>query len=161
MKFRVERDVFADAVAWAARSLPVRPSSPVLAGLLWAALRGSGGLHVLDFGGSLGSGWRQNRRFLEGISPLRWSVVEQAHFVARGRERFEDEVLRFYPDVEACYRSETPPDVVLFSSVLHYLARPFEILEEILAVASGRLTTSEDLDLGRDEFVPWQLGAVT
>ena len=37
MKFRVERDVFADAVAWAARTLPVRPSVPVLAGLLVAA----------------------------------------------------------------------------------------------------------------------------
>jgi len=34
LKFRVERDVLADAVAWAARSLPVRPSVPVLAGLL-------------------------------------------------------------------------------------------------------------------------------
>ena len=34
MKFTVERDVLADAVAWAARSLPVRPSVPVLAGLL-------------------------------------------------------------------------------------------------------------------------------
>lgn len=34
MKFSVERDVLADAVAWAARSLPVRPSAPVLAGLL-------------------------------------------------------------------------------------------------------------------------------
>ncbi len=34
MKFRVDRDVLADAVAWAARSLPVRPSAPVLAGLL-------------------------------------------------------------------------------------------------------------------------------
>jgi DNA polymerase III subunit beta len=34
MKFRVERDVFAEAVAWAARSLPVRPPVPVLAGLL-------------------------------------------------------------------------------------------------------------------------------
>ena len=34
MKFRVERDALADAVAWAARSLPVRPSVPVLAGLL-------------------------------------------------------------------------------------------------------------------------------
>ena len=34
MKFRVERDVLADAVAWAARNLPVRPSVPVLAGLL-------------------------------------------------------------------------------------------------------------------------------
>lgn len=34
MKFRIDRDAFADAVAWAARSLPVRPSVPVLAGLL-------------------------------------------------------------------------------------------------------------------------------
>ena len=34
MKFRVERDALADAVAWAARSLPLRPSVPVLAGLL-------------------------------------------------------------------------------------------------------------------------------
>lgn len=34
MKFRVDRDVFAEAVAWAARSLPTRPPLPVLAGLL-------------------------------------------------------------------------------------------------------------------------------
>jgi DNA polymerase-3 subunit beta len=34
VKFRVERDVLADAVAWTARSLPVRPSVPVLAGML-------------------------------------------------------------------------------------------------------------------------------
>ena len=34
MKFRVDRDVLADAVAWTARALPVRPSSPVLSGLL-------------------------------------------------------------------------------------------------------------------------------
>ena len=34
MKFRVERDALADAVAWAARSLASRPTMPVLAGLL-------------------------------------------------------------------------------------------------------------------------------
>ena len=34
VKFRVERDVLADAVAWAARTLPSRPSLPVLAGLV-------------------------------------------------------------------------------------------------------------------------------
>jgi DNA polymerase III subunit beta len=34
VKFRVERDVLADAVAWTARTLPLRPSAPVLAGLL-------------------------------------------------------------------------------------------------------------------------------
>lgn len=34
MRFRVDRDVLADAVAWTARTLPVRPSVPVLAGML-------------------------------------------------------------------------------------------------------------------------------
>jgi len=47
VKFRVDRDVFADAVAWAARSLPVRPSAPVLAGLLIQA--GDEGLVLSTF----------------------------------------------------------------------------------------------------------------
>ncbi|NDU75288.1 DNA polymerase III subunit beta [Actinomadura sp. DSM 109109] len=34
MEFRVERQTFADAVAWAARTLPARPALPVLAGML-------------------------------------------------------------------------------------------------------------------------------
>lgn len=33
MRFRVDRDVLADAVAWTARTLPARPSVPVLAGI--------------------------------------------------------------------------------------------------------------------------------
>jgi len=47
VKFRVDRDVLADAVAWAARSLPVRPSAPVLAGLLIEA--GDDGLVLSTF----------------------------------------------------------------------------------------------------------------
>lgn len=34
MKIRVERDALADAVAWVARSLPNRPTAPILAGML-------------------------------------------------------------------------------------------------------------------------------
>lgn len=34
MKIRVERDALADAVAWVARSLPNRPTAPILSGLL-------------------------------------------------------------------------------------------------------------------------------
>ena len=34
MKFRVERDVLAEAVTWVARGLPARPPVPVLAGVL-------------------------------------------------------------------------------------------------------------------------------
>ena len=37
VKFRVNRDVLADAVAWAARVLPSRPAAPVLSGLLLEA----------------------------------------------------------------------------------------------------------------------------
>jgi altronate hydrolase len=36
-----------------------------------------------------------------------------------------------------------------------------QIFEEILRVASGRRTKSEELGLGDNEFVPWQLGIVT
>ena len=40
MKFRVERDVLADAAAWVARSLPARPPVPVLGGVLLEAVSG-------------------------------------------------------------------------------------------------------------------------
>jgi altronate hydrolase/galactarate dehydratase len=35
-----------------------------------------------------------------------------------------------------------------------------EIFEELVAVASGKLTKSEELGFGGAEFVPWQIGAV-
>ncbi len=43
MKFRVERDVLADAAAWVARSLPARPPVPVLGGVLVDAGSGPDG----------------------------------------------------------------------------------------------------------------------
>ena len=47
MKFRVERDALADAVAWTAKSLPSRPSIPVLAGVMLRVADGN--LHVSGF----------------------------------------------------------------------------------------------------------------
>ncbi|MBB5119848.1 DNA polymerase-3 subunit beta [Streptomyces eurocidicus] len=49
VKIRVERDVLAEAVAWAARSLPARPPVPVLAGLLLKAEDGSLSLSGFDY----------------------------------------------------------------------------------------------------------------
>jgi DNA polymerase III subunit beta len=49
VKFRVERDVLAEAVAWAARSLPARPPVPVLAGLLLVADEGRLSLSGFDY----------------------------------------------------------------------------------------------------------------
>lgn len=50
MKFRLERDVLADAVTWTSRSLPTRPPSPVLAGVrLEADPQGSLVLSTFDY----------------------------------------------------------------------------------------------------------------
>jgi DNA polymerase III subunit beta len=49
VKFRVERDVLAEAVAWAARSLPARPPVPVLAGLMLDASESGAGLVLSSF----------------------------------------------------------------------------------------------------------------
>ena len=50
MKFRVEREVLADAVTWVARGLPSRPPVPVLAGvLLQADLAGTITLSAFDY----------------------------------------------------------------------------------------------------------------
>jgi DNA polymerase III subunit beta len=49
VKIRVERDTLADAVAWAARTLPSRPSLPVLAGLVLTAEGDSLTLSSFDY----------------------------------------------------------------------------------------------------------------
>ena len=104
---------------------------PLLSCLMWVAARNHGKLSVLDFGGALGSSYFQNRKFLEMLVEVRWSVVEQPNYVAAGVASIQDAKLRFYRSVKECL-SETPPDVVLMSSVLQYLPDPYAALTEIL-----------------------------
>lgn len=49
MKFRVERDALADAVAWTAKSLPNRPSVPVLAGVMMRVSEGQLNVSGFDY----------------------------------------------------------------------------------------------------------------
>ena len=49
MKIRLDRDVLAEAVAWTARSLPTRPSVPILAGLLVKATDGQVVMSSFDY----------------------------------------------------------------------------------------------------------------
>lgn len=106
-------------------------SWPLLSGLLYAASRTQGMLHVLDFGGSLGSTYFQNKKFLDGLKDVSWSVVEQKHFVDLGIKAFETTTLKFFYDIETCVARENP-NVLLLSSVLQYLGDPYEFLHEAL-----------------------------
>ena len=49
MKFRVERDALADAVAWTAKALPSRPPVPVLAGALLRVTAGQLTISGFDY----------------------------------------------------------------------------------------------------------------
>jgi putative methyltransferase (TIGR04325 family) len=105
----------------------IQYSWPLLAGLMWAAARSNGRLNVLDFGGSLGSTYFQNRAFLKGLRELQWNIVEQTHYVEVGRTDFQDDVLRFYSTIDECV-AENQPNVVVLSSVLQYIENPYVLL---------------------------------
>lgn len=104
-------------------------SWPTLAALNWIAAQNSGTLNIIDFGGSLGSSYYQNRKFLKHLSKVEWNIIEQKQFVEVGKNLFEDNVLRFYENIELCY-AHSNPQAVLFSSVLQYLEKPYEILAQ-------------------------------
>lgn len=103
---------------------------PTLACLLRVAAENGGKLRVLDFGGSLGSFYFQHRKHFKHLKQVRWAVVEQAHYVACGREEFQDDVLQFHETVEACL-AEGAVDVVFCSSVLEYLEKPYDVLADL------------------------------
>jgi putative methyltransferase (TIGR04325 family) len=105
-------------------------SFPLLSGLLWIAAQNNGKLNVLDFGGSLGSSYFQNKLFLDSLSEVNWCIVEQPGFVSTGIEYFEDERLHFFFTIEECLAS-FDIDVVILSSVLQYMENPFGLLDRI------------------------------
>jgi putative methyltransferase (TIGR04325 family) len=107
-------------------------SLAVLVCLLYVATRSDNQLDLLDFGGSLGSSYWQNRHFLAHLRLRRWSVVEQPHFVDVGRAEIADEVLRFYYSIDECFAEETP-NVVLLSGVLQALREPFALFGAVLS----------------------------
>nr|WP_241502579.1 TIGR04325 family methyltransferase [Bathymodiolus azoricus thioautotrophic gill symbiont] len=108
----------------------IQYSWPLLSGLMFAAAK-TGGVKVLDFGGSLGSTYYQNKKFLDKLDKASWCVIEQDNFVTIGKEKFEDERLKFFYSVDECIKQEKP-NILLLSSVLQYIEKPYELLDAIL-----------------------------
>ena len=107
-------------------------NSRLVAALLRAVALNSGRLHVIDFGGSLGSTWWQHRQWLDGLDRLSWEVVEQAHFVEAGKREFEVGPLRFRNSLAEC--SAAPGEsIIVLSIVLNYLEDPWQLLQQMSA----------------------------
>ena len=105
----------------------------LLAALLWVAAQNKGVLNVIDFGGSLGSTYYQNKAFLDNIPQVSWNIVEQPDFVREGKLSFENDVLKFYFSIKECIENTSKKiDIILLSSVLQYLEHPYELLSEVV-----------------------------
>lgn len=110
----------------------VEYSWPLLSALMWVAAMQRGVFHVLDFGGSLGSTYFQNKQFLDTLEWVSWSIVEQPAFVDCGRDQLQDKKLRFYNDAEECITERKKPDLLLLSCSLPYLEKPHETLKQLI-----------------------------
>lgn len=108
-------------------------SWPLLAGLMCVAAQNDGVLNVLDFGGSLGSTYFQNRAFLEKLREVRWNIIEQPAHVKTGKKMIEDDHIKFYFSAEECFK-DTKPNVIILSNVLQYLKEPYKKLGELLSL---------------------------
>jgi putative methyltransferase (TIGR04325 family) len=108
----------------------IQYSYPLLSSLMWISAKNTGKLNVLDFGGSLGSTYFQNKLFLDSLPQTKWCIVEQPEFVKTGLEYFQDNKLSFFNSIEEC-TLKNEIHVVLLSSVLQYLEEPYKMLEQI------------------------------
>ena len=104
---------------------------PLLAALFYALARLGKAANILDFGGSLGSTYYQNRQILlETGMTVDWNIVEQAKFVELGRSRLPE--IQFFPSIEEFMQAGKAADILLLSSVLQYFDEPYRYLERML-----------------------------
>lgn len=103
---------------------------PLLSTLLWVASQNDNRLSVVDYGGSLGTSYRQNYPFLKHLKSLQWSLIEQQMFVDEGRKTFEDEHLHFFYSLNEVLQLHAP-QLLLFSSSLQYMEKPYELLTQV------------------------------
>jgi putative methyltransferase (TIGR04325 family) len=132
------REVVAGRAAFERDSVtfPDPVPDPVIIAGLTKARPPAGPLRVLDFGGSLGSSYHQHRRFLPQEAPIEWHIVEQCHYVERGRAEFQTAELRFHHTIAEA-GAAGPPHVVLLSSVLQYLEDPWAVLSSVAALPAA------------------------
>ncbi|WEK19184.1 MAG: methyltransferase, TIGR04325 family [Candidatus Pedobacter colombiensis] len=103
----------------------------IISSLLYIAIKNNNKLNVVDFGGSLGSTWFQVRDFIPSEIEVSWSIVEQAAYIDEGKKYFADDVLDFYYTIEDCIAAKKNVNVVLLSSVVQYLEKPHEFLDQL------------------------------
>lgn len=89
-------------------------------------------VEVVDFGGSLGSSFFQNRSLLETMKyPPRWHIIEQKHFVEHGMAEVPE--IQFHQTIEEYAEKIGKFDLLILSAVIEYLEEPDRMLDKLLS----------------------------
>jgi putative methyltransferase (TIGR04325 family) len=92
---------------------------------------------IADFGGGAGSSYFLYCKLLNSIRINSWNIIEQRHIAERGNRELADERLQFFSEInEACVGDA---DVLLLSSVLHYMEQPQSLLIQLLRYSYRRI----------------------
>ena len=110
----------------------IQYSFPLLYALQYIAAENNNTLSIIDFGGSLGSSYFQNKKILDGLNKVHWSIVEQPNFVAVGKEAIQDDRLKFYTTIDAAIEANGKPDLVILSCSIQYIENPYKLLSEVV-----------------------------
>lgn len=89
------------------------------------------GVRVLDIGGSLGSTYFQNKKYLEEIKGLEYIIAEQNSFVEYGQNNLENKNLKFICSEEN-WGKYGSYDIILLSGSLQYIPNYNDIVYKIL-----------------------------
>lgn len=103
----------------------------LLSFLMLVAAQNDGRIHITDFGGSLGSSYYQHKKILSFLKELKWGIIEQSKFIEFGQKELQSNSLMFYKSIPDCLQDQLP-QLLVFSSVLQYLEKPFELIDTIL-----------------------------
>jgi len=89
-------------------------------------------LNIIDFGGSLGSTYFQHRNIFNTIfNKVKWSIVEQGHYVEYGNKKILDKNLGFYDNLVTCVK-KTKSKTLLLSGSLGYIENIEVLVSNIL-----------------------------
>jgi len=95
-------------------------------------------LNVLDWGGALGSTYRQSKPVIDAADlQLNWVVVEQPRLAAMGKSEFENAELSFVDSLHGLAAKQF--DLAIFSSSICYVEKPAHAISEVVGLAPSRI----------------------
>jgi putative methyltransferase (TIGR04325 family) len=105
-------------------------------------------LNVLDYGGALGTTYRQNKKFFDLLDCKKsWIILEQKRFVDIGKHEFSNNELSFINSLDELNDSI---DLVLLGSSICYFEKPYGVLANLIKLKPNFIlitkTPFSDLD---------------